>query len=67
MLISILVGILASLVAYMVNRKRKEEKKIGFYVAIIIGVSVLSFVVMNNTMYQTEITNREMITGEPKF
>lgn len=66
-IISLLIGILVSLVVYMVKIKKKEEKAIGFYAAITITVSILSFFIMNNTMCQNENSHREMITGEPKF
>lgn len=64
-LISLLIGILVTLLVYMFKKRRNEKKTMGYYIAIAFGVSLCTFAIMQNTNYDS--SPKEMITGEPKF
>jgi putative effector of murein hydrolase len=64
-LISLLIGILVTLLVYMFKKRRNERKTMGYYIAIAFVVSLCAFAIMQNTNYDS--SPKEMITGEPEF
>ena len=64
-LISLLIGILVTLLVYMFKKRRNEKKTMGYYIAIAFFFSLCTFAIMQNTEYDS--SPKEMITGEPEF